>query len=266
MGLADRIVSWIPQLRRFGRALTGSQTSGDAYVAATLEALAEDPEPLNRADNTGVAIYGAFCRIWRTLEVNTKSDAPASAWEAKAGERLSALVPQERLVFLLRSLEGFTASETAQILELSEDDVDRLMQEASNDIASQLSSKVLIIEDEPLIALDLVRLVTGLGHHVSSVAQTHKEAIAAVAEEQPELILADVQLADGSSGIEAVKEILTSYTPPVVFITAFPDRLLTGERPEPTFLISKPYDPEAVKAMISQVLFFQSSAQSRKVA
>jgi hypothetical protein len=41
---------------------------------------------------------------------------------------------------------------------------------------------------------------------------------------------------------------------PVIFITAFPDRLLTGERPEPTFLITKPFDPEILNVAISQAL------------
>ena len=93
-----------------------------------------------------------------------------------------------------------------------------------------------------------------------------KEAIEAIRREQPGLVLADIHLADGSSGIDAVNEILEQCSPPVIFITAYPERLLTGERPEPTFLISKPYDPAAVKAMVSQVLFFEASAARRKVA
>ena len=137
---------------------------------------------------------------------------------------------------------------------------------ANADIAAQLKSRVLIIEDEPLIALDIERLVKSLGHEVMHIARTHREAIAAIQKSRPELVLADVQLADGSSGINAVKEILEESSPPVIFITAFPERLLTGERPEPTFLISKPYDPEAVKAMISQVLFFRPGEGDRKVA
>ena len=43
---------------------------------------------------------------------------------------------------------------------------------------------------------------------------------------------------------------------PVIFITAYPERLLTGAKPEPTFLIRKPYRPDEVKAVISQALFF----------
>ncbi|MNL71833.1 two-component response regulator [compost metagenome] len=75
------------------------------------------------------------------------------------------------------------------------------------------------------------------------------------------MVLADIQLADGSSGIDAVNEILQDDTVPVIFITAFPERLLTGERPEPTFLVTKPFNPDMVKALISQALFFEEAAQ-----
>jgi CheY-like chemotaxis protein len=72
-------------------------------------------------------------------------------------------------------------------------------------------------------------------------------------------VLADIQLADGSSGIDAVKDILARLDVPVIFITAFPERLLTGERPEPTFLITKPFQRSTVKAAISQALFFNAA-------
>jgi hypothetical protein len=66
-------------------------------------------------------------------------------------------------------------------------------------------------------------------------------------------------LADGSSGIDAVNDILKTSTVPVIFITAFPERLLTGDRPEPAFLVSKPFNPDMVKALISQALFFNQA-------
>lgn len=266
MSLAEQIVSKIPHLRRFARALTGSQPSGDAYVAAVLEAIAHDPKELPQKSDMTLSLYALFCRLWQTVDVNAKAEPLAPMWEANADRRLAALVPRERLVFLLRILEGFTVEQTAEILDMSAEEVEEQMDLANGDIAAQLSSRVLIIEDEPLIALDIERLVKSLGHDVTSIARTHKEALMAIKKEKPELVLADVQLADGSSGINAVKDILQEISPPVVFITAFPERLLTGERPEPTFLISKPYDPEAVKAMISQVLFFQADKNDRKVA
>ena len=49
---------------------------------------------------------------------------------------------------------------------------------------------------------------------------------------------------------------------PVIFVTAFPERLLTGTKPEPTFLVRKPFNPEALKAVISQALFFDVRGRS----
>ena len=100
-----------------------------------------------------------------------------------------------------------------------------------------------------------------LGHRVTGAATTYDEAVEAVSRHKPGLVLADIQLADGSSGIDAVKDILKRIDVPVIFITAFPERLLTGERPEPTFLITKPFQPETVKAAIGQALFFHPSRQ-----
>ncbi|CKY25605.1 two-component response regulator [Mycobacterium tuberculosis] len=95
------------------------------------------------------------------------------------------------------------------------------------------------------------------------VARTHTDAIALAKSKRPGLILADIQLADGSSGLDAVNELLKSFEVPVVFITAYPERFLTGERPEPAFLISKPFQPAMVSAVASQALFFQRNSKSR---
>ena len=118
-----------------------------------------------------------------------------------------------------------------------------------------------IIEDEPLIALDLESLVENIGHRVQGIARTHREAIAQVEKRRPNLVLADIQLADGSSGLEAVNDILNRFEVPVIFITAFPERLLTGQKPEPVFLVAKPFEPATVKALISQALFFDMRAR-----
>jgi CheY-like chemotaxis protein len=93
------------------------------------------------------------------------------------------------------------------------------------------------------------------------VARTHAEALKLAGTKQPGLILADIQLADGSSGLEAVNELLRSSQAPVIFIAAYPQRFLTGERPEPAFLISKPFQPAMVSAIASQALFFEHKAK-----
>ena len=157
---------------------------------------------------------------------------------------------------LLHMVEGFDVAEVAEILEIGVGDVHAHLIDAGQAIGSYSSTRVLIIEDEPLIALDLERLVTELGHRVVKIARTERQAIEAVMRAKPGLILADIQLADGSSGLDAVNEILRSFSVPVIFVTAYPQRLLTGTRPEPTFLIAKPFHPDNVKAIISQALFF----------
>jgi CheY-like chemotaxis protein len=137
-----------------------------------------------------------------------------------------------------------------------------LLDQASHEISRQVATEIMIIEDEPLIAMDIEQMVESLGHKVVSIARTHKEAVALFNQTQPRMILADIQLADGSSGIDAVNDILNTHAVPVIFITAFPERLLTGERPEPTFLVTKPFNPEMVKALISQALFFDDGSRA----
>jgi CheY-like chemotaxis protein len=114
-----------------------------------------------------------------------------------------------------------------------------------------------------LIALDLQALVENLGHKVVGVARTKAEALAIGRNNALGLILADIQLADGSSGLDAVNDLLNTFEVPVIFITAYPERFLTGKRPEPAFLVSKPYRPSALSAMVSQVLFFERNAIRR---
>jgi CheY-like chemotaxis protein len=176
-----------------------------------------------------------------------------------ASRRLMRIAPRSRQAFLLTALEGFNTSEAGQILGASSTEIEVLIAEAQSEIDAELATQVLIIEDEPVIAADIEALVRELGHQVLDVAATRAEAVDAVARATPGLVLADIQLADGSSGIDAVKDILGRFDVPVIFITAFPERLLTGERPEPTFLITKPFQPETVKAAIGQALFFHPS-------
>ena len=137
-----------------------------------------------------------------------------------------------------------------------------LLAEASATITKQVATDVMVIEDEPIIAMDIEEILHSLGHRVTGVARTEQQALELASSKRPGLILADIQLADGSSGLEAVGKILRQFEVPVIFITAFPERLLTGERPEPAFLITKPFMPDMVKAVISQALFFDAKSKA----
>ncbi|SFJ19694.1 Sigma-70, region 4 [Bosea sp. OK403] len=265
MSIAKEIAPHLPYLRRFARALSGTQASGDAYVVAMLEALVADPSSFPRGFEPRLGLYHTFLKLWSSVSLNATSTGSAEPDRPSAERNLEALTPRPRQAFLLRTVEGFSIEEVATIMDISASEAAGLIQAAGQEIAEQVATDVLIIEDEPIIALDIETMVEELGHTVTGVARTHREAIALVAKKRPGLVLADIQLADGSSGLDAVNEILSSIDVPVIFITAYPERLLTGDRPEPAFLITKPFQPEAVKAAISQALFFDRRA-GRKAA
>ena len=257
MGLLERLAPHLPYVRRYARALTGEQAAGDQYVRASLEALAAGERQLPPHLTPRVALYHVFHTIWGTTGATLdEGGRTGGAHDADPSKRLLRITPRSRQAFLLTSLEGFSPTEAGQILQIPPHEVERLIAEAQRELDAELATQVLIIEDEPVIASDIEALVKELGHEVLDVAATRTEAVEAVKRRTPGLVLADIQLADGSSGIDAVKDILGQYDVPVIFITAFPERLLTGERPEPTFLITKPFQPETVKAAIGQALFF----------
>jgi DNA-directed RNA polymerase specialized sigma24 family protein len=262
MPMSKAIAPHLPYLRRFARALAGTQNAGDAYVAETLEVLIEDPTLFDDSLDPRVALYKTFLELWNSVDVNLKPEFPGDPG-TPVDRKLESITPLPRQAFLLCAVEGFSVPEAARILNADAGKIDELIDLAGREIAAQVATDVLIIEDEPMIAMDLEGIVEGLGHRVTAVARTHAEAVTATNKEKPGLVLADIQLADGSSGLDAVNEMLASFAVPVIFITAYPDRLLTGERPEPAFLITKPYQPDTVKAIVSQALFFERRAHLR---
>ena len=250
-----------PYMRRYARALTGSQSKGDSLVQAAMEGLLSGEITLQETLAVRPALYAALHDAW------DKSTERRSGGEARGADlHLQGLTDQERATLLLTAMEGFSSSETAEILHCDRQEVDGLMRSAEAALQQQLAARVLIIEDEPIIALDLTRVVRELGHTVVGVAATRSEAVTLADQTRPGLVLADVRLADGSSGMDAAADILRSFDLPVIFITAFPEHLLTGDRPEPAFLITKPFREDTVKVLIGQALFFHRAAPVEAIA
>ena len=229
----------LPILRRYARAMTGSQVSGDACVRAALEAIVAAPQQISTRHSPKVELFRLFHAVWASV-------APALATTPRP----------ERSALLLTAVEGLSLDEAGVVLQKTVTEIEAEVSRAREEIQSEAVGRVLIIEDESIIAMHLQTLVEVLGHSVIGIATTHLEAIASVRDERPDLVLADIRLADGSSGVEAVKDILTLCDVPAIFITAFPERLLSGETLEPTYLITKPFLPETVTATISQAMFF----------
>jgi CheY-like chemotaxis protein/DNA-directed RNA polymerase specialized sigma24 family protein len=260
MSLGNQVAKQLPFLRRYARALTGSQAGGDAHVRALLEAALGDSALRAEIAASRVALYRAFSRIWASdVRIGAEQVAPAGEHEAGAQQRLGRIATPARQALLLTTLEEFSATQAAEVLGLATADVEALVADAIAEIEREQATSVLVIEDEPLIAMQLEDLVGGIGHTIFGTAATRTQAREVMGDDVPGLVLADIQLADGSSGLDAVDDILAIASVPVIFITAYPERLLTGDRPEPTYLVTKPFQEATVRAAISQALFFGSS-------
>lgn len=245
----------LPSLRRYARILTGSQAGGDHFVRAALEAIVEEKMKLDRAKPPKFLLFDIFHRFWNPhRETVQDNHRPVPGLHSIGREAL-----------LLTAVEGFSIVEASQLLSLDESVVGNAVARAEAGISRLIQSDVLIIEDEPLVALHLERLVGDMGHRVSGSATTHAEAVEGARRSPPDLVLADIQLADGSSGLEAVTEILDMFDVPVVFVTAYPERYLTGAKAEPTYLVSKPFDAKAIYATVGQALLQQETSLSSLV-
>lgn len=260
MTIVNDIETHLPYLRRYARALTGSQKHGDALAASTLQAILLDMTLMDTVGRPAVRLFSVFHTTWMAQgRLGTSVEDGAMANERIAAARLEKLTPSAREALLLKVMEQFTIEEVGEIMSTSTQKADELVRIGAAELEGGLASRILVVEDEPLIAMDLEAIVSDLGHTVVGNARTHSEAIAMYAQHKPELVLMDVHLADGSSGAEAATEILEETTDqPIIFITAYPERLLTGQQAEPAFLITKPFTEEQVRATVSQALFFSA--------
>lgn len=256
--IVQTIAANLPYLRRYARALTGHQGTGDRYAVATLEALLEDPQAIVDANSAKIALFRAFHLVW------SSAGAPLGQADTELSRRaqnhMASLTTNSREALLLYAIEGFGHDEISRIMQIEPDEASRLIEAAKREMLDSVTGAVLVIEDEAIIAIDIQGIVIDMGHRVTGIARTRTTAVDLASRDRPDLILADIQLADKSSGIDAVKDILEQFDDvPVIFITAFPERLLTGQRPEPAFLIAKPYTEDQVRSAVSQAMFFSST-------
>lgn len=257
-GFAKSVAANVPFLRRYARALTGSQESGDRYAAATLEAILADDTPAQADQDPKTGLFRAFHLVWSSA--GAPLGEPDSRMSARAQDHMSSLTQNTREALLLHAIEGFSVQEIGQIMDVPADEAGELIDIARREMENAIAGQVMIIEDEAIIAMDIASIVQEVGHSVTGIARTRSDAVQLAASNRPDLILADIQLADNSSGIDAVNDILSQFEDvPVIFITAFPERLLTGIKPEPAFLITKPFTEDQVRSAVSQAMFFAST-------
>ena len=223
----DDLIRALPYARRYARALTGSQPRGDLLVAESLRELIAAPGD----DRT--ARHGLYNWVTRRFNIGL----------VDPGEVDGGLSAQQRQLLLLTALEEVPVEDAAPIVSLEVAQASAELASARARLREAAETDVLIIEDEPIIAMDLEELVQGCGHRVVGVAASEAEAVRIAQQTRPGLILADINLGVGGDGTSAVSRILKHHYAPVIFVTAYPERLLTGEAVEPAFVITKPFEP-----------------------
>ncbi|TAJ39104.1 MAG: response regulator [Reyranella sp.] len=254
-GLKKQAAAVLPYLRRYARALTGSQQQGDQWVRMCVEVLLQQPELLGSKATTAADIFTVFHRLQLPFSLlDPKKPAEATDAPARLKMHLTDIPQRQRQVLLLTVLEGFSIDEVAGILGIRVDDAEADLKQARGELERIASVRVLVIEDEAVIALDVAKIVRNAGHQVVGIAPTERAAIDLAKKHLPHLVLADIQLRDGDSGIAAVHEILKAVSAPVIFVTGFPERLLTGHGLEPAFIITKPFNPEMLKTAMAHAL------------
>lgn len=245
----------LPLLRRYARAMSGNRDIGDRIAEQALVTFLQTQETLSDDMDLKVVLFRALQDVRGALKYRLETDADHAL--ARANRHLARLTPGSRDAYLLSAFEKFSHEEIGVIMRLPAEDIDGLIAVAREDLASLVSGRVLVIEDELAVADELSQIVTGMGHTVIGTAPTGEDALEIAEAEEPDLILSDIQLANGGSGIRTVGKILRFYPlTPVVYITGFPERLLTGKGPEPAFLVTKPYTREQVRSAVSQAMFF----------
>lgn len=252
--LSESIIRTLPFLRRYARAISGSQQRGDEWVRLCAEVAVRQPELIAKVADTKLSVFKLFHSLQQPFGGLDRAGAGAESVSGRLKESLTDMGPLQRQVLLLTVLEGFTVGDAAEILGIDVQTAERSLDEARLELRRVASVRVLVIEDEAIIALDVADIVRNAGHEVVGIAATEKAAVELARKHSPHLVLADIQLRGADSGISAVNEIMRTMTVPVIFVTGFPERLLTGKRVEPAFVISKPFDPDLLRAAIAQAL------------
>jgi CheY-like chemotaxis protein len=248
------VTSYLPALRRYAQAYAGSRLGGDAYLEICLEVLLEDPRWLRRQKTLRLDLFKLLHAV--IDRVGDKADGSgdtAQDSQARMRDTVLSLSPLRRRLVLLLSFEDLQTKDLAYIMGLEETAIRAQLQHAWKDIYQRPQARVLILEDEELIAADISDAVEELGHTVVGVASNERSAIELARTMDPELVLADVRLR-GGSGARAVEQIRGKTRVPVIFITGYPDGVISDGTDDPVYVMAKPFRREDLKQTISRAL------------
>lgn len=237
-------------VRQFARAIFADRLIGDELTRLALAKVNIDP---NGSTDSLSDLLHAFLHTWRMASSGKPTEKSLFSDEA-----LLAALPEppgdDRLMLLLVDVLSFSPETAAKIISLNDKDPYKALEMGRQIVSLPRKARAIIIEDEPLIAADLREIMSSMGIEVVGEANTADKAVSLSKREKPNIILADYNLVGMKTGADAVMEIQDMNNCPVVFITGYPEQVLTGEDVEPDFVIAKPYRIESVKAAVAHCL------------
>ena len=236
-------------LRQLSRAVLADRLIGDELMRLTMARVDVDPSS-SSASVTDLA--AAFVQSWR-VAARGGGAKPASFSDKALKAALPRPPSDERLVLLLVDVLGFSPAEAARIVG-AEAGAGEMLAAGRGALKIDDGARAVVVEDEPLIAADLRAILERMGVTVAGEARSAEEAVRVAHEAEPDVILADYNLAGRATGLDAVVRIKQDHDCPVIFITGYPDRVLQGDEVEPDFVISKPYTADNVRAAVVHCL------------
>jgi CheY-like chemotaxis protein len=259
---ARQLQAHLPYLRRYARALTGATDRGDDLVTRCVEVAMMAPTRFGLAEESRVPLYALLNLLFdEDAGGDTGGDGDGEGGGRPAPsphpiERaLSRLPEMERRVYLLVALEDLSLPDVAQVLHIGPAEAAQLLTQSRNGVRGALTQRVLVVEDNPILALEIGSLVTDMGHVVCGTAANEREALELAETERPTLALLDVRLADGDNGIAVARALRQQKALRTIFVTAFDDELLERDARHLGQVVRKPFTADAVKAAISRAVF-----------
>jgi CheY-like chemotaxis protein len=253
--LSEQIAMYLPLMRRYSRALLGSQSAVDSYVGAVLDAIIRRRELLSESYDVRLGLFKVLHDFLEQFGLSPPPDDLASS-KVRALHSLPLIT---REAFLLMAVEGFEESEVARILGVDIQTVRDEITKLGLALEPEIATRVLILDPDEESFSKISSVATAIGHEVLPFVDTPAEALALAEAREPGIIISEVQLRHGESGLNVVNRVLRVLKNPVptIFLTAYPERFLTGPRPATTFLLSKPpFKPTTLSARVSYALLF----------
>src|ERR1700676_5791818 len=172
---SEAITRTLPFLRRYARAVTGSQKRGDEWVRLCAEVVMRQPDLITKVEDTKLGAFALFHRLRQPFG-NLEEGAGEDSVSGRLKESLTDMAPLQRQVVLLTVLEGFTVADAARVLGIDADAAERSLEEARRELQRVAAVRVLVIEDEAVIALDVADIVRNAGHQAGGTAGPGKTA------------------------------------------------------------------------------------------